>query len=202
MNVTDYIRTSYMVEVAGVQTSQNQVWQVAGIGSLSLEEQLLLLAQAWWDARKTLLGTNCFFSCLRYSNLSQSEQLIVYPALTGIGGGPDIHPQYQVVRINTYTDYEALRSKVLRGGTNISGVIESLSTRGRINDLAEFEAARQFEVAAYDASSTGLTLVPQLRWYDDGPVPPIYRYTPITHAVTNPTFLTLRSRKTSICGAS
>jgi len=200
MELGDYIRTRYIVEVAGVATAQYQDWQIDGIGTDSLQDKLEELALAWFTARRPLLGTNCLFSCMHYMNLSRNEQLAVYPGLAGQGGSDAIHPQYQVVRINTYTAVEILRSKVLRGSTNISGVIEGLSTRGRINDMAEFDNARLFESARYDAGPTGLTMDPHLRWLDESSPPPIYRFTQLEAAVVNPTFLTLRSRKTKICG--
>lgn len=195
----DYIRTKYVVEVAGVATQQSQDWLVGAVGSDPLSSQLMELANAWWFARTAFLGSNVLFSCLHYNNWSRPEQEVIYPLLTGTGGTTEIHPQYQCVRVNLYSDYEVLKGKILRGSTNIGGVIESLSTRGRINDLAEFQAARGFEASQFDDSPTGLILNPVLRWYDDGPVTPIYRHTPIANATLNPTFLTLRSRKTKLC---
>lgn len=197
----DYIRTRYLVEVAGVITQQSQDWFVNAVGTDPIQDQLTALGTAWWTARRPLMGTNCMISCMVMKNWSRNEQLAIYIQLAGQGGGDEIHPQTQVVRFNRYTAQEVLTGKVLRGSTNMSGVIESLSTRGRINDLAEFENARLFEAGAYDEGPTGLTLTPQLRWYDDGPVPPVYRFEPIVAATVNPTFLTLRSRKTSSCAA-
>jgi hypothetical protein len=197
----DYIRTRYLVEVAGVITQQSQDWLVVDVGSDPLATNLIALGTAWWNARRPLMGTNCMISCLIMKNWSRNEQQAVYIQLSGFGGGPEIHPQSQVVRINKYTAKETITGKVLRGATNISGVMEDLSTRGRINDLAEFDAARLFESATYDAGPTGFVLDPQLRWYDDGPVPPVYRFEEIVAATVNPAFLTLRNRKTSSCAA-
>jgi hypothetical protein len=197
----DYIRTRYLVEVAGVITQQSQDWLVVDVGSDPLGSKLIALGTAWWNARRALMGTNCMISCLIMNNWSRNEQQAVYIQLSGFGGGPEIHPQSQVVRINKYTAKEPLTGKVMRGATNISGVMEDLSTRGRINDLAEFDAARLFESATYDEGPTGFVLDPQLRWYDDGPVPPVYRFEEIVAATVNPTFLTLRNRKTSSCAA-
>lgn len=198
----DLFRTTFLVEVAGIQTQQKMDWRLDSIlGADTLDVVLGDLAQAWWDTVKNVLVNQCMFSCMFYQNWSRVEQYVIYPGLAGLAGTAG-HPQFQVVRLNIYgRDPGALDPGMKRGASNLSGVTESLSTRGRINDLAEFSPWQLFNIASMQTSATGWEISPRQRWLDTGPVPAVYSFVPVVGTQVNPTFKTLRRRKTTICTA-
>lgn len=196
----DFFRTRFLVNVDGVQCLSSMTWKLITVkGGDSTFTNLLALSNAWFDSIKAIISTDCVFGCADFYNYSQPEQVSVYPALAGIGVG-DAHPQFQVVRFNTYGhDQSAPATPVRRGATNLSGVLESLSTRGRINDPAEFEDYRQFQFFPLDLGVAGWDVEPQLRYVSVPGNPPTYDFVPMVMCDVNPTFLTLRGRKTNAC---
>lgn len=198
----DRFRTTYLLDYQGVQMQNSQDWAINSIdGSDTLATVLLDLATAYWNSWKAIVVSQCMFSCLKFYNYDTSEQTIAYPGLAG-QGGTDGHPQFQVVRLNLYGQAASPPDEpIYRNASNLSGVKEELSTRGRINDMSEFSSWAQFHTASLQTSVTGWTITPQCR-YTAAPGPPrVNGWVPMIAAQVNPTFQVLRGRKTSICAA-
>jgi len=198
----DFFRTTFLVEVAGVQTQQKMDWKLDSIdGADTISTVLGDIASQWWDTVKNIVVNQCMFSCMTYHNWSRVEQVVVFPGLAGLGG-TEGHPQFQVVRLNIYGQATVGPDfSIRRGASNLSGVKEDLSTRGRINDLSEFDAWQNFHIGSIFTSLTGWTITPQQRFETAPGPPPTYDFVPVVATQVNPTFKTLRRRKTSICAA-
>jgi len=198
----DFFRTRHMTEVAGVQTQIHFDWKLDSVdGADSINTVLADIATTYWDTVKAVLTTECVFSCMAFYNWSRPEQAIVYPMLARENVGSS-HPQFQVVRVNRYAQTDAVLSDpIYRGAINLSGVAESLSTRGRINDLAEFIALESFCYQSFQTAVSGWTITPNLRHVTSAGPPVVAEFKKMRSALVNPTFLTLRGRKTSSCAA-
>jgi len=196
----DFFRTRYMVEVAGVTTMQKQDWELVSVdGADDLGTILLDLAQAWFDTVKSVITTECLFSCMAYYNWSRPEQAVVYPTLPGLNAGSS-HPQFAVVRCNIYgQDAASLTAPIHRGASNLSGVAESYSTRGRLNDPADFTAWRAFQVQTLQTAATGWTVNPMQRYVSVPGPTPTYAFDRVLQAEVNPRIFCLRGRKTKLC---
>ena len=198
----DFIRTTYLLDYQGVQMQNSQDWEILSIdGADTLATILLDLATAYWNSWKAVVVSQCTLSCLKFYNYNTTEQDIAYPGLAG-QGGTDGHPQFQVVRLNLYGQAATPPNQpIYRNASNLSGVKEDLSTRGRINDLAEFSSWAQFHTAAIQTSPTGWTLGPVARYTVAAGPPPTYGWVDMIASQVNPTFQILRGRKTKICAA-
>jgi len=196
----DFFRTRMIIEVKGVATQLSNDWKIDSVdGGDSIADILDDIATDFWDRVKGFLTNECTFACMLYYNWSRPEQHVVYPGLTGLAAGSS-HPQFQVLRINRYSQVEAdLTAPVHRTSQSISGVAESLSTRGRVNDLAEFGTWRTWNLTVKQSSVTGWTFSPYNR-FESAPGPPkVFSFDRMLSVSINPTFLTLRSRKTKFC---
>lgn len=198
----DYFRTRIMSEVGGKATQIAFDWKLDSIdGADPINTVLADLAVAYWDTVKAVMTTEVLFSCMAFYNWSRNEQAVVYPLLAGEHLGSS-HPQFSVVRINRYAQDELDPSSyVARGAINLSGIAEALSTRGRINDQAEFIAVESFCKDSIQTAVTGWTITPYQRVETAPGPPPVYGFLKMRSALVNPTFLTLRGRKTSSCAA-
>jgi hypothetical protein len=101
-------------------------------------------------------------TCAVYENQSQPEGTVrIFPAgLVGTDLG-EAHPQNQVVRTVLYAR-ESPTSPITVGAHSLSGVVESLSTRGRINDIALFDQQESFFRIPL-VVGTGWTLSPVIK---------------------------------------
>jgi len=199
----DFFRTTFLIEVAGVVTQQSMDWQLDSIdGADPIVDVLNDIALAYWATIENILTDQCLLSCIHYDNWSRPEMFVGYPLLPG-QNIDDSHPQFQVIRLNRYGQtIGVLSDPVYRGATNLSGIAEEYSTRGRINDLSVFDAWVAFNSDQLQTDPAGWTITPHVNYVLD-PGPPIVRdFKPIISCVLNPTFLTLRGRKTSACGGA
>jgi len=198
----DFFRTRHMVEVAGVQTQTHFDWKIDTVdGADPINTVLADIAVVYWDTLKAVLTTECLFSCMSFYNWTSPEQAVVYPLLAGEHVG-SAHPQFQVVRGNRYAQTDGVPSDpIFRGAVNVSGVAEALSTRGRINDMAEFIAFESFLYQSFQTAVTGWTITPHLRHQTGAGPPATYSFVKMKSGLINPTFMTLRGRKTSSCAA-
>ena len=254
-SVNDFFRIRYLIEVNGVQTQTKQDFKLDSIdGADPINTVLTDLAAQYWATLTAVMTTETILSCVAFYNWTSPEQALVYPLLAGTHAGTS-HPQFSVLRANLYGQTEAVPTDpIVRGATNISGIAEALSTRGRINDIAEFDAWHNFLVQTQQTSLTGWTISPHLRvlnktgiptweaglsitigdpifdhsnnlyeaastgvtagndsnlaggsdtgvsWTLDNPSK-VYWFKKMLKSNVNPTFLTLRSRKTRSCAA-
>lgn len=143
--IGDIIKTSWVQELNGVAMNNEMTWRVVDLGTDpgNLVE-LIAITDAYVLAWAPPLSDTNSISCAVYENLSSPEaKEIDFPAgkVGLIVTGP--HPQDQVIRFSEYT-VEQPNGTLKRGAYNLSGVAESLSTRGLVNDTTIFSALRDF----------------------------------------------------------
>lgn len=201
-SLTDIVKTTFVQELSGVQMANHIFWRIDDLGTNPANTVALgQIMTGYYDAVKATLAPAWSLVCAIMENLSAIEaKSIVFDSLPGTGL-VDAHPQDQVVRLNRYSVAVPPANGTLRvAGFNQSGVVESLSTRGRVNDTAEFLPIRNF-LRTQQIFATEWTVTPMMRMVETPGNPPIYQFQPVQQCLLQPTFLKLRGRKTSLCAA-
>lgn len=201
-NLGDVVATTLVQELSGVQMANKLYWRIDDLGSNPTTGAALLdIMQEYHSVIKAALAPAWALVCGIYENVTTVEAKAI--AFTNLVGTSivDSHPQDQVVRLNRYAlavppALESLRVSAF----NQSGVAEEFSTRGRVNDTAEFLALRNF-LRVQQIFATEWTITPMSRNIEaDGP-PKVHQFNPVQQCLLNPTFLKLSSRKTNLCVA-
>lgn len=175
--IGDIIKTSWVSELEGVAISNEMTWRIVDLGNdPSNLTQLIAITTAYGIAWAPPLSDTIGISCAVYENLTSPEaKEIDFPI--GISGlivtGP--HPQDQVIRFSEYT-VEQPNGTLKRGAYNLSGVAESLSTNGLVNNVTLFSPLRQF-LSDQLVLGAGWTIKPVQRFEStrgkaDGPADP------------------------------
>lgn len=200
--VDDIISIGLISELDGVQMSNTLYFEIDSVGTdPTVFVGLGDVMDKYVDVIKLTLSNQWKLVCGIYENITNPEgKTLKFATLPGTGVG-DCHPQKQVVRFNRYANQEDFL-KIHRGSFSQSGVLESLSTRGRLNDLSVFDAMRSFLKTTTLLGVDRWTVQPNLRW-NSGTVPvPIYEYDPIIDVKESGRLLTLNSRKTVLCAVA
>lgn len=197
---TDVVRTNIITELSGVAMNSTLFWEVEDVGNDDpVDTNLTKLATAYRDAVTAAVSTGWAVTCITYFNESMVEPKVVLPiTLAGTGIG-DSHPQHAVVRMNRYGLFTGDQT-TRRGAHNLSGVIESLSSNGRINDMSEFVNLEAFLANTLILPTGGWTLAPQIQITPDPLFPLVQQFILASEAQANATFQVLSSRKTKLCG--
>jgi len=199
-SVGDFISTTFVQELAGVQLANKIYWRVDDLGTdPTTVAGLLDIMTEYHNVIKAALAPTWTLVCGIYENLSQVEaKAIAFTSLVGtslIGS----HPQDQVVRLNRYAvSVPPAEVKLRSAGFNQSGVAEEFSTKGRVNDTAEFLALINF-LRVQQVFGTEWTLTPSLRIREQALPPFTFQFLSVQQCLLNATFLKLRSRKTNLC---
>jgi hypothetical protein len=135
-----------------------------------------------------------------YFNTGPTEPKVVHPVTIAGTAFGDSHPQSQALRFNRWGLYIP-DSTTKHGAHYLSGVPESFSTVGRINDPSEFEPLANLLSDTLILADDGWTLSPQLLITPDWKnFPKVHEFVGTTQCQVNPTYAVLRSRKTRLCG--
>ena len=196
---SDMISTTIIQELDGVQMSNQMFWQVDSVGAdPSTENGLIDVINAYYDSVKAFMSDEWNVVCGVYENITNPEgKAIVFTSLPGLSV-TDSHPQDQVLRLNSY-------GKVVPPGPvhlnafNQSGVIESLSTDGRLNNPATVATLKSFLTAQQVMPGGNWTIDPQVRFTTDPGPPAVYGFTNVLTSQFSSRFFKLRTRKTKLC---
>lgn len=201
-SLTDIISTTFVQELSGVQMANKLYWRIDDLGSNPTNGAALLqIMTEYHSVIKAALAPSWALVCGIYENVTTVEaKAIQFTNLVGTSL-VDSHPQDQVVRLNRYAVAVPPAAETLRvSAFNQSGVAEEFSTRGRVNDTAEFLALRNF-LRIQQIFATEWTITPMSRnLQSDGP-PKVHQFNAVHQCLLNTTFLKLRSRKTNLCVA-
>lgn len=194
----DIIRTTIVQELGGRSMSNALYWQIDDLGTdPPLNQGLDDVVQAYWAVANDVCSDQWAVVCAIYENLTRVEAKVnLFTTLAG-SVVDDSHPQDQVVRINQYAQPVAAEPPK-RGAFNQSGVAEGLSTRGRVNNIAQFGPLVQF-LRNQQVFGTNWTLQPQLR-FQTAPGPPVvYGYSDMVAVQVSAPLFKLSSRKSRLC---
>lgn len=199
---TDLIRIAFLQEIDGVQLSNDSYWVVDDVGDdPTLDAGLVDVMNAYYDSCKAFMSDKWSLVCAVYENLSNPEgKIIKFQTSVGLSA-TDCHPQDQVMRINSYGGLGGA-NPVHRNGFNQSGLIESLSTDGRINNPATVDTLRTFLTGQQIMPGPSWTLDPQVRWQTAPGPPAVYANANVNDSVTSMRLFKLASRKTKLCTVS
>lgn len=201
-SVGDIIVTRILQELDGVQVSNDMYWQIDDLGDEpSPAGGLVDVMNAYYDSCKAFMSDEWKIVCGIYENITSPEgKHIQFGTLVGLSA-TDSHPQDQVLRINSY-GHNMPADKLRRNGFNQTGVIESLSTDGRINNMATVDPLRLFLTAQQIMPGPSWTLDPQVRWQTAPGPPATYDFANVTTSNYSTRFFKLSTRKTSLCATS
>jgi hypothetical protein len=201
--VNDIIQTTIITELSGVSMSSLLYWSVDDLGDDdSIQVNLGKLAAAYAAVTTDITITSWAVTCMVYFNTSATEPKVVHPVTIAGTAAGDSHPQSQALRFNRW-GVHIPDSKTRRGAHYLSGVPESFSTVGRINDVTEFLNLENFLSDALVLADDGWSLTPELLITPDWVnFPTVKAFVLASQCQVNPTFAVLRSRKTRLCGTA
>jgi hypothetical protein len=199
--INDFIATTIISELSGVSMSSLLYWKVDNLGDDdAIEVNLGKLATAYAAVTTDITITSWAVTCMVYFNHTQTEPKVVHPVTIAGTAAGDSHPQSQALRFNRW-GVHIPDSKVRHGAHYLSGVPESFSTVGRINDAAEFNALENLLSDTLVLADDGWTLLPQLFITPDWKnFPTVHAFVLASQCQVNATYAVLRSRKTKLCG--
>jgi len=199
--VGDHFKITIVQELAGLQLSNAIYGRIMGLGDEpSIADVLEDTMTAYYDTVKDICSDAWAIVCGFYENLTRvEEKTLRFITLPGLSV-TDSHPSDQVVRINEYAVNVSPPPAVRRGAWNQAGIIESLSTSGRINDASAFTNLRSFLDTQFILPGPGWTITPVLRYQPiPGNVPVIHDFEPMALGQVSSRLFKLSSRKTSLC---
>lgn len=199
-NLNDVVSVTLVQELAGVQMANKLFLRIDDLGTNpTVVTALVQIMTEYHTTIKATLSANWSLVCGIYENLTDIEaKAITFTNLVGTHL-LDCHPQDQVVRLNRYSTSVAPANGSLRvAAFNQSGVAEALSTRGRINDTAEFLNLRNF-LRVQQIFGTEWTVTPMSRNRIELVPPFTYQFNVVDQCLLQPTLFKLRSRKTNLC---
>ncbi len=202
--VNDKFAIDIITELDGVQMTNVLYFEIDDIGDdPSIQSMIADILNAYHFSIS--LRTNVLWKvvCGKFENITTPEakviQFLTLPGLDTL----DCHPQHQVLRFNKHGQQQP-ENIIHRGAFNQSGVSESYSLRGLLNNTADFSALEQFLHLPGNFGGTGWTCSALIRWND--PQPPLfetdYKYDVVRKVQVHSQFKTLRSRKTVLCAVS
>lgn len=201
MVVDDILDIKAVTNVGGVDTVVGFFWKVNAFRGPDSDGTIIdQWAADFWATITAAVSQDATFSCVKMVNLTTPAKVVRFPGLAGTGL-EDSHPPHQVVRIESY-GRESLGEPAWRNSLNLSGIIESLSTRGRTNDPTPFQGLVDFVTDIYVGGANGADFVPLIRRTTalGGPgLPDTYLYIPVEYTALREKFETLRSRRFRLC---
>lgn len=195
----DIIKTTIIQEMAGVQMSNTAYWQIVDLGDdPTTADGLTDIVNAYFAVANPIVTDAWSIVCAIYENLTTIEaKQIVFFALPGTSM-TQAHPQDQVLRINEYGQ-DNPGDVIVRGAWNQSGLQESLSTRGRVNDFTLINPLVNFLTTQQIMAGPSWTLNPQVREQLTPGPPPTFAFRRTIFGQASTRFFKLGSRKTSLC---
>ena len=184
--------------------SNSSFWKISDVGAdPSIDVGVTDMMNAYHTSVAANLTSDWSLVCALYENLTTPEgKATIFSTLPGSGGSDNSHPQSQVVRINEYAFEGPSPGKQHRGSWSQSGCIESLSTRGRLNDITAFSALKNFITTQQIMSGPNWTLHPQLREQLTPPPGATYAFHPMSYGQPSARLFKLLSRTTSLCATA
>ena len=203
--VGDFFKVTFVQEIGGVALQNSMIFQVNDLGTdPTINTVLDQLMVAYRGAVTNICTAAWRLTCGVYENLSRVEvKAIVFSSLTGTAVG-DAHPQDQVVRWNRYGQ-PAGTDDIIRSWWNQTGIAESFSTDGRVNNATPFADLTSFLTAQLILAGPTWTVKPALFGAiqnNPNPTPNVDGFQLVNICQFNNTFFKLRSRKTKLCGAA
>lgn len=195
----DFIKTTIIQELSGVQISNIAYWQIVDLGDdPTTADGLTDIVNAYYAVANPIVTDEWRIVCGIYENLTTIEaKQIVFFNLVGTALLQS-HPQDQVLRINEYGQ-DNPGDPVKRGAWNQSGLQEGLSTRGRINDFTLITPLVNFLTTQQVMAGPSWTLNPQVRWQSGPGPPPVFDFERTIFGQASTRLFKLASRKTGLC---
>ena len=196
MQNNDILAIDYVLEVSGVETVFSHHWKVATYHGPEADVTIIgAHAAIFHEKIENELGSSTTLSCVKMVNLTSPAKALAFPDLDGSGVG-DTHPAHNCLRIDMYG--KSLQGDPMwRNAINISGILESLSTRGRLNNLGGFANLLTFLSGTHQTGVNGATLESMIRKSTD--LVGGAEFFPVQFARICEQIEVLRSRKFELC---
>lgn len=201
MQVDDILDIKFAIDYAGVSSVMGTFWKVSAYRGPATDESILTsFATTFWDTFKHYITDTAILSCVKMVNKTTPGQSVILPSFPGTNVG-DGHPPHQAVRVYQY-GRESFGEPAIRNSMNLAGVVESLSTRGRINDATGWQALIDFLVNVWLGPATMADFRPMVkRTLALGGVglPDTVDYYPAEFSRLHEKLTVMRSRKYRLC---
>lgn len=202
--VDDQLSYTIITELDGVQMSNTRYFEIDAIGDDPLPVSMLNdIVNHYYDAIKDHCNDGWKVVCARLKNHTQVEQeSVIFVTLPGLSA-VDAHPQHQVLRFNMYAQVQPANFMV-RGAFNQSGIIESISLRGRVLVPADFDDLVTHLNNPSSYGGTGWEVSTLIRYNGTPPPAPSFteEFANVNQVQVNTSFKTLKSRKTKFCAVA
>ena len=199
MQVGDIIRVRFALEFGGVAASNVLTYVVSQIlGGDTIDKIVSDLATNYWASISARMGADVKFACIGWVNQSRNEQYLGFPGLVG-GAASDAHPPTLALRFNLYGQPGGQPNPIKQNAIYLAGVGEAYSDDGRVTSLADFQAFDDFLTQGTVTDPAGVELFPRVRYVTAPGPPPTYGFAPVDSVQLNSTYVTLRTRKGSLC---
>ena len=196
MQINDYLKVDYGIDIQSVSTVTTVYYQVTG-GGLSDPLSTIAgnLADLFAVSLDGLMGPDAVLANVKMTNLDRPEKVVISPNRSFVGGD-ESHPQHQCLYFISY-GRDGEPDPWWRNVNKLSGISESASVRGRLLDASLAEPFALHLRAPQDTGgAAGAILQSQVRKNVVAPVqPPVWVYYPTEIVRVNPTFFSLKSRK-------
>jgi hypothetical protein len=196
MQINDYLKVDFGIDIQGVSTVTTIFYQATGGGLTDpLSTILSNLVTLFAESLDGAMAPDASLGNVKLTNLDRTEQVVISPNRTFVGGTQS-HPQHQCVYVHSY-GRDGEPDKWHRNSNKISGVDETASVRGRLVNATVFDQFLTFLRSPQDTGGPGgAILLSQVRKNVVAPVqPPVWVYYPAEITRVNPTFFSLKSRK-------
>lgn len=197
----DRINIKVVSELAGVQMSNTFKYELTAInGGDSISQVLDDLMTTYWDAVDAVMGQDCKFSCAIWDNQDRNEKATIFPNRAGVAAG-GAHPPFVFLQFNLWGREVGPPSKIRRNNIKVGGIAENQSVDGRVAETNNFNAWTNWLILAKDTGPTGMQFQPVVEWVSDPGPPVVKANTQVEQVKFNSQFLTLQTRKSSLCSA-
>lgn len=201
MQVDDILDIKLAVDYAGVSCVFGTYWKVAQYrGPEATPSIFSSFAAAFWATMEGTITSEATLSCAKLVNLTTPEKAVVFPNLPGTNVGSG-HPPHQALKVYMY-GAEAGGQEQHRNAINLPAIAESLSTRGRVNNVSGFQGVVDFLVNTWVGGANQADLLPMVKRTIalGGPgLPDTHDYYATQYARLHERFGTVKSRKYRLC---
>lgn len=137
-------------------------------------------------------------TCLIYSNIFAAEaKAATFVSLVGTAPNTP-HPPHLVARFNQYAN-DVPETAQKTGAFSLSGTQITVSNKGRISVMANWDAFSAFLLGPITLDTDGWTLTPQLRWLLAPGPPKVFAYDKLIKVRLSTKMAMLTSRRSKLC---
>jgi hypothetical protein len=192
----DRIKVNLITEMAGVASTNILYFKVTDAVLLTTIEAILLeIANGFNDALGVLRSSVAVLTCATWENLEGNDPFTqAFFNVPGAGGANSL-PTQTAVRV---ARYGIVGADIITGGINVTGIVESNVTRGRLTGAGELGTIENWLLTPLILAA-GPTLAHGF-FYDTSGAPLIPKFLLTLKTRTRARVISLSRRRSRLCG--